>query len=56
MKRGKKPTREIKELISKQKVGKVYLNPNNWLYRKDSSGEIILINRRTGKKLRIQQK
>ncbi|MEX1447886.1 hypothetical protein [Enterococcus sp. C76] len=56
MKQGKKPTREIKELISKQKVGKTYLNPDNWLYRKNSIGEITLIHRRTGKKIYLEQK
>ena len=53
MKRGKKPTRKIKELISKQKVGRSYLNPENWLYRKTALGEIVLINRQTGKEMFI---
>ncbi|EME3581672.1 hypothetical protein GHK79_11825 [Enterococcus faecium] len=47
---GKKPTRKIKELISKQKIGRSYFNPENWLYRKTALGEIVLINRQIGKR------
>ncbi|PQG48406.1 hypothetical protein CUS80_00265 [Enterococcus faecium] len=49
MKRAKKPTRKIKEFISKQKVGNVYMVPKNWLVREASFEKLVLVHRESGK-------
>ena len=53
MKQGKKPTREQSKLIAKYPCGKGYLNPANWLVSKNLSDKLIIVNRKSGKKLTV---
>lgn len=53
MKQGKKPTREQCKLISSYQYGKGYLNPANWLVIKNLNDRLIIVNRKSGKKLTI---
>lgn len=49
MKQGRKPTRKLKKIIAKQKVGSKFLNPSKWLVRQTATNTVILIHRDTGK-------
>lgn len=53
MKQGKKPTREQSKLISNYQYGKGSLNPANWLVNKNLSDKLIIVNRKSGKKLTV---
>lgn len=53
MKQGKKPTREQSKLISNHQYGKGSLNPANWLVVKNLSDKLIIVNRKSGKKLTV---
>lgn len=44
MKNPKRPTRRQKEQIEQRK-----LNPENWFVERDTVGELVLINKQTGK-------
>lgn len=53
MKQGKKPTREQSKLISNYQYGKGSLNPANWLVSKNLSDKLIIVNRKSGKKMTV---
>lgn len=53
MKQGKKPTREQSKLIAKCPCGKGSLNPANWLVSKNLSDKLIIVNRKSGKKMTV---
>lgn len=48
MKNGKRPTRQQKKLL-----GKLGLNPMDWLVSKNMPGEMVIIHRHTNKERRI---
>lgn len=50
MKNGKRPTRAQKMLITQQK-----LNYNNWLVVKDTSTEMVIVHRESGKTRTIEK-
>ena len=51
MKKLQRPTRKVKEMLSNHKQGCVRLNPDNWLVERQTSKEIVCVNRKTKKKL-----
>lgn len=53
MKQGKKPTREQSKLISNHQYGKGSLNPANWLVSKNLSDKLIIVSRKSGKKMTV---
>ena len=53
MKQGKKPTREQSKLISNYQYGKGSLNPANWLVVKNLNDKLIIVNRKSGKKMTV---
>ena len=53
MNQGKKPTREQSKLISNYQYGKGSLNPANWLVSNNLSDKLIIVNRKSGKKLTV---
>ena len=50
MKNGKRPTVKQKKLITQQK-----LNYNNWLVVKDTSTEMVIVHRESGKTRTIEK-
>ncbi|MDH6363699.1 hypothetical protein M2139_000536 [Enterococcus sp. PF1-24] len=54
MKKLKKPTRKMKELIAEQQVGRANLNPNNWLIERHVGNQVVCVNRKSMKKLVIE--